>query len=954
MFKKYLSFLVSSYLLLACTPASDQHEHTDLSGSKGTASIKFIEKRENVDEQLVIPYEKYELQNGLTIILHEDHSDPLVHVDVTYHVGSSREVIGYSGFAHFFEHMMFQGSANVADEQHFKIITEAGGDMNGATTVDLTNYYQTVPANQLEKVLWLESDRMGFLLEAVTQEKFEVQRETVKNERAQRVDNQPYGLRQERIAEALYPEGHPYSWPVIGYVDDLNRASVNELKSFFQRWYGPNNATLTIGGDIDKEKTLRWIQKYFGSIQAGPEVTPLDKALVKLSKTHHITLEDNIHLPLVQITYPTVYARHEDEAPLDVLADILGGGRTSLFYKNLVKKGIAVQAVVSHPCQELACEFQLIALADPTGGKSLAEVKQAIDDSLVEFLERGVSQDDLDRTKTSIEAGNIYTLHSVAGKVSTLASNQTYTGNPDLVQSDLERYAEVTKDDVIRVFKQYIQGKASVILSIVPETQTNLAVKEADYVTSERAIPEYLQLPVVFRESIKDDFDRSVVPKAGINPVVTVPEYWTQSLPNNIEIIGHQTTETPTVTLTLSMEGGPLLDPIAKAGVASMTAAMLNESTLNHSAEEISNQLALLGSSISFSAGGRYTQMSVSSLKKNFNKTLALAKERLFKPGLKVDEFNLLKQQTLQAMQQQLNDAESLSSRAVSQLMYGLKNRIGVPNSGTIESINALTLEDIKAFYQEFYTSAKASVVIVGDITQEEAMSELSFLTSWSNAPYQIPPYEEFPELSTDTIYLVDKPGAEQSIITFFKRAKPYDALGENFRLNLMNFALGGHFNSRLNLNLREDKGYTYGAYSNFYGGKSLGGFEMGASVSQENTYAAITELIFELDRYQRDGMTNEEVNSMRLAYTQSDALSYETPIDKAGFLIHMQTYGLADNYRTQQLDIIKTIDLNQLNRLADGLKVKGLALVVVGDAAVLKPQLEKLERKIEALTVIQ
>ncbi|MCP3702716.1 MAG: insulinase family protein, partial [Alteromonas sp.] len=387
-----------------------------------------------------IPYEKYTLENGLTVILHEDHSDPLVHVDVTYHVGSAREEVGKSGFAHFFEHMMFQGSKHVADEQHFKVITESGGNLNGTTNTDRTNYFETVPANQLEKVLWLESDRMGYLLEAVDQTKFENQRETVKNERAQRVDNQPYGLRFELNGEALYPEGHPYSWMTIGYVEDLDRVDVNDLKAFFKRWYGPNNAVLTIGGDIDVAKTKAWVNKYFGEIPTGPKVEEPEPQPVTLDETRYVTLEDKVHLPLLQITYPTVYGRHEDEAPLDVLADILGGGKTSLFYKNLVKEGMAVQAVVSHPCRELACEFQLLALANPAKVTSLSTLQNVLNETLKEFETRGVTADDLARTKGQIEARTVFGLQSVSGKVSALAANETFYQTPDLIAEDIERY----------------------------------------------------------------------------------------------------------------------------------------------------------------------------------------------------------------------------------------------------------------------------------------------------------------------------------------------------------------------------------------------------------------------------------------------------------------------------------------------------------------------------------
>src|SRR5687768_2235386 len=328
--KKISVFLTASLLLIA---------------SLISAQTKLIEKVEQKGGEVVIPYQKYVLSNGLTLIIHEDHSDPVVHVDVTYHVGSAREEIGKSGFAHFFEHMMFQGSDNVGDEQHFKIVTESGGTLNGSTNRDRTNYYQTVPSNQLEKMLWLEADRMGFLLDAVTQRKFEIQRETVKNERGQNYENRPYGLVGEVIAKNLYPYGHPYSWLTIGYIEDLNRVNVNDLKNFFLRWYGPNNATVTIGGDVKSGDVVKLVEKYFGSIPRGPEVKPVVLDPVRIEKDRYVSYVDNFaKTPQLSFTYPTVPIYSKEMAALACLAQVLGQGNNSILYQELVKKQIALQA----------------------------------------------------------------------------------------------------------------------------------------------------------------------------------------------------------------------------------------------------------------------------------------------------------------------------------------------------------------------------------------------------------------------------------------------------------------------------------------------------------------------------------------------------------------------------------------------------------------------------------
>ncbi|MDM7860041.1 pitrilysin family protein [Alteromonas sp. ASW11-36] len=907
-------------------------------------------KGNNADEtqQIGIEHTRYQLDNGLTVILHQDTSDPLVHIDVTYHVGSSREVVGRSGFAHFFEHMMFQGSQHVADEQHFAMITEAGGDMNGTTNSDRTNYYQTVPRNHLEKVLWLESDRMGFLLPAVTVEKFENQRDTVKNERAQRVDNQPYGLRSERTSEALYPAGHPYSWPVIGYVEDLERVGVDDLKAFFKRWYGPNNAVLTIGGDIDIDQTKAWVEQYFGPIPRGPEVEDLPKTPVTLTESRYLTLEDNVHLPFLQMTFPTVHARHPDEAPLDVLADILGGGKTSIFYKNLVVSGRTVQAAVSHPCRELACEFQLLALANPGVEPNLNDLYERFHQTFAEFEQRGVQPDDLERVKMSIEARTIFSLQSVASKVSMLAYGQTFAGEPDLVQADIDRYNAVTAEDVMRVYEKYIKNNPAVVLSIVPMQQTQLAVAKPQYEIPARDIPAFDAVQEVAQTPIEDSFDRSQIPPEGKPPVVSVPDFWQTQVLDNVPLLGVTTSETPTVSLSISLEGGPLLDPIDKAGLASMTAMMMNESTTQRSNVELANALSKLGSSVQFSASGRFTTIYVSSISKNLPATLDILYEKLFSPAFLEADFNQLKQRSLQAIQQQMKNPNALASRAQSAILYGPENRVSMPDGGTYTTLSNIQLDDVKAFYAQFYNPAKANIVIVGDIEQSLAVRLLAPLKEWAVANYEIPAYAAFPEHNEGKVFLVDKPGAVQSVVSVVRRSMPYDATGEYFRARLMNFPLGGHFNSRINLNLREDKGYTYGANSYFSGGKTLGIFAAGGDFNAPNTLESIQEILREMSEYKRDGITAQELAFLKSAYTQGDALDYETPAAKARFLRHLLVYELDKSFSEEQLAIIQGITAEEINLVAKALiQPQDMHIIVVGDATSLEPQLAELGREI-------
>ena len=556
-----------------------------------------------------IAYEVWELDNGLTIIVHEDDSDPMVHVEVTYHVGSNREQIGITGFAHFFEHMMFQGSDNVGDDEHFKIISESGGTMNGTTNRDRTNYFETVPSNQLETALWLEADRMGFLLDAVTVKKFENQRDAVKNEKMQNQVNVPYGMFWEIKDQTLYPQGHPYSWPTIGYVDDLDRVTVDDLKDFFLRWYGPNNAYLVVAGDVKTEDVLELSKKYFGSIPRGQEVRDLRVPRVNLPQNKYRKFADRIYFPMAAFVYPTIPNFHKDEPALDALADMMGGGNNSLFYKEFVKTERAVQASVSHPCSELSGEFlvQIISYPDYT----FAETEEKIN-TLINNFEEYITEEALERFKSTMRSDIIDGLSSVRGKASQLTSWAYLLDEPHNFSKEIDRYEAVTIEDVKKVYRKYIMNKNSVGIDYFPlppfSEDSVQSINPFAHVPYKKD-PQYDGLTYT---KPTDTFDRSVRPTAPAAKAVSVPVYYEFNVnqlagenKNSIPVIGAENNEVPKVNILITLEGGDLLiDNPKKAGLSQITAMLLNESTENFTTEEMSAKLDNLGSSISFNSGG--------------------------------------------------------------------------------------------------------------------------------------------------------------------------------------------------------------------------------------------------------------------------------------------------------------------------------------------------------------
>ncbi|HET6228384.1 MAG TPA: pitrilysin family protein [Bacteroidia bacterium] len=925
----------------------------------GSAQTKLIEKVVKKGNEVVIPYEKYQLANGLTVIVHEDHSDPMVFVQVTYHVGSAREQEGRSGFAHFFEHMMFQGSDHVGENEHSKMLSSLGASLiDGQTDSDQTRYHEVIPSNQLETVLWLESDRMGYFLDAVTQERFEIQRSTVKNEKLQNVENVPYGKEFEEIRRNLYPEGHPYSWSVLGYVEDLNRVDVSDLKKFFLRWYNPNNATLTIAGDAKTVDVIKMVEKYFASIPAGPAVKSQLVNPVVLTKDRYTSYEDNnINAPELVVSFPTVPNRHPDEAPLDALAFIIGGNKSSLFERKIVNTGVASYVNVWHPASELAGHWEITLRGFQ--GVSLSILDSLCRQSLDSFEKTGITDEELRMFKANYEMMTISTLQGVKGKGEALSTYQVFTGNPNYIVKDFQRYKSVTKEDVMRVYNKYIKHKPALYLSVYPKGKPDLVAKPDNFppiaykVSAERE--EYKNLVYKKGQSL---IDRSIRPVAPPTPSVKTPDYWTAVLDNGVKVIGTVSKEMPIITIQLSVEAGHRFEPLGKSGISELLVAMMNQSTEKYSKEEISNKLNLLGSTITITgsvvptgngdgrdwSNAQEIVVTISTLTKNLDATLALATEMIFHSKFDKQEFERVKKQQLDQIENLSSQPKAVVNNVFSKLLYGNDHIMSTPIIGTKETVEKLTLEDVKDYYTNKFSQNYASLIIVGDINEETILPKLTAFKQWNNPTRMHSREPSLPTIEKTRIYFVNKTNAPQSEIRIGYMAMPFDATGKYYRSTIMNYPLGKTFTSRINMNLRERHGYTYYSRSYFSGDKFVGPYTAYAGVRADVTDSSVIQFIKIIKHYADNGISKTELEETKSSIAQQETQSYETPIQKVRFIKKILDYGLEKDFTEKQSAILKSLTVEQINELAKQyLPYDKMHIVVLGDKAKVLEGLKKI-----------
>ena len=896
-----------------------------------------------------IEFEQFTLDNGLNVIFHIDRSDPVVAVALTAHVGSAREIEGRTGFAHLFEHLLFLESENLGKGGLDKMSARIGGSgANGSTSRDRTNYFQTVPKDALEKMIWAEADKLGFFINTVTEPVLAKEKQVVKNEKRQGVDNQPYGHNFYVIDKNLYPKGHPYNWQVIGSLEDLQNATLQDVKDFYNRWYTPNNVTLTIAGDFDTGQAKEWVEKYFSEIKRGEDIPKMEKQPAVLTESKKLYYEDNFaRLPQLTLTWPSVYEYHEDSYALNVLSNYLSEGKNAPLYKSLVEEHQLTDNVgMFQYSSEIAGQFMLMVTA--FNETKLDNVQSAINETFAKFEAEGIPQKDLDRIKATQETAFYNGLSSVLGKGFQLAQYQIFAEDPAYINEDVKKILAVTADDVMRVFKAYVKDQYYVATSFVPKGQAELAL--SDSVLAEVVEEQIIEgAEETFDASIAatyertpSSFDRTVEPPYGASPDVKVPDVWKVDLSSGLKLYGIENNEVPLVQFNIQIKGGMLLEDLNKIGVSNLVAEMLTKGTKNRTPAELEEAIESLGASINAYATNENIIITGNSLAKNYNEVINLLEEIILEPRWDTDEFELIKQSTLSRLQRQKGNPNSIAAIQFAKLTYGDDHILSKNNIGSETTVNAITVEDLQEYYNANFSPTITSFHIVGAISQKDVITSLENLdTSWKAKEVTIPEVvsPEAPERSK--VYFYDVPNAKQSVIRF---GYPALAATDNdyYAARILNYRLGGGgFASQLTQQLREGKGYTYGIGSNFSGSTIKGAFTISSGVRSNVTYESAALVKEIVENYGKNYNENDlEVTKGFLI--KSNARAFETMRSKLSMLSNISNYDLPDDYAKQREEIVKGMTVEGVKQLAEKyLDVNRMNYLVVGDAAT---QMDKLE----------
>jgi zinc protease len=879
--------------------------------------------------------EKYTLPNGLDVILHEDHTIPVVGVNIWYKVGSKNEEKGRTGFAHLFEHMMFQGSQH-HDKEYFAPIEKLGANINGSTNQDRTNYFETLPSNGLELALWLESDRMGFLLPALTQAKLDNQRDVVKNERRQRVDNVPYGQTYERMLEALYPEDHPYHHSTIGSMADLSAASREDVANFFRRYYNPNNASLVIAGDFKPEEAKRLVEKYFGPLPKGPEAPKMAPNVPKLTEPKHIQMTDKVALARTQLAWPTVQLGHPDEAALDILAEVLGqlDKENRLFRALMYDKQLAAGVSAMHPTQQLSGTFGVMITARP--GEKLDDLVAIADAEIERLKKEGPTAEEVAKAQTIKESDLILGLQAAGRKADFLNSYNVNFGDPLAYKDEMRRSFAVTPEDVKRVANQYLTANR-VRLDVTPGPQS----ERPPEVAVDRAGQKDITVELA---EVKDTFDRSIMPKVEGNPDFTPPPVVRRKLSNGLEVIVAERHELPILTLNLVLKGGANLESDGKQGLADLMADLLTEGTKSRNALELAGALSEIGSRLSASSGRESSSLSLTTLTKHTDKALELFSDVLLNPSFPEKELERLRKQKIAGLLRRPDNPTQIASIVFPKILYGGKHPYG--RIDTIETVKGLSRDDVVKLYDRLFHPNNGALIVVGDTAPDAIVAKLeAALKDWKPGEALPDTAVEAPEPKASPLYLVDKPGSAQSVLAVGQVGVPRGT-PDYFPIVVMNTILGGQFSSRINLNLREEKGYTYGARSEFVFRRGPGPFVAQTSVQTAVTKEALSELVRELTEITKDRPpTDAELANAKDRLVKGFPSRFETTFGLANQLEDLVLYDLPNDYFTTYQDKIEAVKKADVARVAaERITPEKLTILVVGDRAKIEPGLKSLD----------
>ncbi len=876
-----------------------------------------------------VPFQKHRLSNGLDVILHEDHTVPVAAVNVWYHVGSQNEEPDRTGFAHLFEHIMFKGSKH-HNREYFMPLQEVGANVNGSTTTDRTNYYENVPAEYLELALWLESDRMGFLLDALDQTSFDVEREVVKNERRQSYENRPYGLAGQEIRKALFPPNHPYHWQTIGSQEHLDAASIEDVKAFFRRFYAPNNASLSIAGDIDVEETKRLVEKYFGDLAPAPPVARVKRWAPQLEDEVRLNLEDRVQLSRIFFSWVGPPRFDPDEAALDVLVSILGEGHSSRLYRSLVyEKQVAREASAYFSGMEIAGEIRADVMV--AAGKDVEEAERALLAEIERIKAEPPSEEEVQRAINRIEAHHVRQIESVGGfggRANLLNYYNVFTGDPARVNSDLDRYLQVKPADVQRVARAHL-GPGRVRLVVSPRSELT---------------------------TVPTDIDRNQQPGPGRPRSFRPPTPERHRLANGMDLLVVEKHEAPTVAAAIYLPGGGLTDPTGAAGLSSLTARLLTEGTTSRSSLEIADQSDFIAARLNVGVHRENFAATTEVLTRHWPNALDLLSDVLTNPAFPDREVERIRTERLTDLRRLKDDANAIADRVSYGVLYGRETPEGHPISGREESIAAITRADLSEHHRRAILTQRPTVVAVGDVDGDDLAAQIeSALAKWSsNRDSSSQPsggqtgftsLKEDPSGTRTTIYLVDKPGAAQSVISAGHLAVPR-LHPDYLPLVVMNMAFGGQYTARLNMNLREDKGYTYGYRSRFDWRLGPSNFAAGGSVQTAVTMEAIAETLKEFRELRSTRpITEDEFEKARLGLIRGFPPTFETPGQILGRLVDLVHYGLPDDHFSSQIERLQAVTLADVHRVSnEHIDPEALSIVVVGDRAVIEPKLQELD----------